>query len=140
MCGLGAFIKTIEIMQREQVISQLWHYGEKLINLINELAKAAGIGDYVKAGGIPCSPWYMTYNTKKEISLPFRTLFSQEMIKKGVLMPWIALCYRHGEHELNKTAIALEHAFKIYAQALEQGSTDGYLQGDVIKPVFRSFN
>ncbi|HRD69469.1 MAG TPA: glutamate-1-semialdehyde 2,1-aminomutase [Legionella sp.] len=140
MCGLGAFVKTVEVMQRQSVVEHMWDYGQKLINLINEKASAAGIADFFKAGGVPCSPWYATYNHLNEVSLPFRTLFSQEMIKSGVLMPWIALSYRHGEKELEKTGMALEKTFKIYAHALEQGSTEGYLKGDVIKPVFRPIN
>jgi glutamate-1-semialdehyde 2,1-aminomutase len=140
MCGLGAFVKTIELMQRFNVVEHLWDYGKKLISLINHKAAAAGISDFFKVGGVECSPWYMTYDHNSDVSLPFRTLFSQEMIKNGVLMPWIALSYRHGDRELEKTAMALERTFKIYARALEQGSTNGYLQGDIIKPVFRRIN
>ena len=140
MCGLGAFVKTVELMQRHNVVEHMWDYGKKLISLFNQKAALAGISDFFKAGGVECSPWYATYDHKGEVSLSFRTLFSQEMIKNGVLIPWIALSYRHGHKELEKTSIALEKTFKIYAHALEQGSTNGYLQGDIIKPVFRRIN
>lgn len=140
MSGLGAFVKTMELMQRDRVVDHIWHYGQQLIDLINTKAAQAGIAEFFKAGGVACSPWYATCDQTGMASLAFRTLFSQEMIKQGVLMPWIAICYRHGELELQKTAMALENAFRVYAQALEQGSTDGLLQGDVIKPVFRRYN
>jgi glutamate-1-semialdehyde 2,1-aminomutase len=140
MSGLGAFVKTIEFMQRNNVVAHLWDYGQKLIHLMNEQAARFGIADFFKAGGVPCSPWYLTYDSQGAVSLPFRTLFSQELIKNGVLMPWIALCYRHGNKELEKTADALEKTFKIMAQALEEGSVAGYLQGESIKPVFREVN
>ena len=68
-----------------------------------------------------------------------RTLFSQEMIKGGVLMPWIALSYQHGDAELALTKQALTSAFSVYKKALEQG-VDSYLIGDAIKPVFRRIN
>ena len=68
-----------------------------------------------------------------------RTLFSQEMIKQGVLMPWIALSYRHGEQELALTKAALTSALRVYKQALENG-VEHYLLGDAIKPVFRQKN
>ena len=55
-------------------------------------------------------------------------------------MPWIALSYRHGDLELEKTAAALDRALPVYAQALEQQTTDGLLQGAAIKPVFRCYN
>lgn len=140
MCGLGAFVKTVELMQRDNVVPHIWDYGKKLITLINEKASSAGIADYFKANGVACSPWYATYDSSGEVSLSFRTLFSQEMIKNGVLMPWIALSYRHTDKELEKTAIALEASFEVYARALEKGSTEGYLKGASIKPVFRRIN
>jgi glutamate-1-semialdehyde 2,1-aminomutase len=140
MCGLGAFVKTVEFMRQYQVVEHLWSYGKALISLMNEKAAQAGIADFFKAGGVDCSPWYETYDVKGEISLAFRTLFSQEMIKNGVLMPWVALSYRHGDKELQKTAAALEKTFKVYAHAIEQGSTEGYVHGEIIKPVFRRHN
>lgn len=140
MSGLGAFVKTVELVQRDNVVEHLWNYGAKLIQLMNTKALEAGLSEFFKAGGVECSPWYATYDKTGAPNLAYRTLFSQEMIKHGVLMPWIALCFRHGESELEKTAYALENTFKIYAQAIEQGTTDGLLKGAAIKPVFRCHN
>lgn len=140
MCGLGAFVKTVELMKRYNVVEHMWNYGNKLISLMNNKAFEAGISNFFKAGGVDCSPWYATYDQTGQLSLSFRTLFSQEMIKNGVLMPWIALSFRHSEKELEKTSIALEKSFKVYASAIENGSTNGYLKGNVIKPVFRRYN
>jgi len=140
MCGLGAFVKNVEFLKKENVIEHLWQYGRDLIELINLKAKEAGIGEYFKAGGVECSPWYATYDAEGKMSLPMRTLFSQEMIRNGVLMPWIALSYRHGQEELELTAKALEKTFVVYKKAIDAGTTDGLLIGDVIRPVFRSHN
>jgi glutamate-1-semialdehyde 2,1-aminomutase len=140
MCGLGAFVKTVEYMQKNKTIEHMWLYGQKLIDLINRKAKEAGVNSYFKAGGVPCSPWYMTYGPDGEVDLAFRTLFAQEMLKSSVLIPWIALSHSHGENELDLTEKALESAFSVYKNAIDSGSTDGYLKGDVIKPVFRTFN
>jgi len=54
-------------------------------------------------------------------------------------MPWVALSYRHGEEELTMTEYAIEKAFNIYKQALSNG-VDNYLEGEIIKPVFRKHN
>jgi glutamate-1-semialdehyde 2,1-aminomutase len=102
-------------------------------------AQAHGIADSFKVGGVPCSPFYLTLDKSGANSLALRTLFSQEMIKNGVLMPWIALSYRHGDAELALTEQALDAAFRVYRRALEEG-TENYLQGPVIKPVFRKYN
>ena len=46
---------------------------------------------------------YITKDSNLSISSQLRTLFSQEMIKRNILMPWISISYSHGDKELNKT-------------------------------------
>lgn len=139
MCGLGAFVKTIDFIEKNNVINHLWDYGSKLITLMNDLAKEFNIEKNFIAGGIECSPYYLTFDKDGNNCLGLRTLFSQEMIKNGVLMPWIALSYAHGDKELEYTKNALINTFKIYQKAVSEGY-EKYLVGDVIKPVFRKYN
>jgi glutamate-1-semialdehyde 2,1-aminomutase len=139
MSGLGAFVATMKFMHQQPVIDHLWTYGEKLIDLFNQLAKSFDINDYIFCSGIVCSPGYTTLDKSGQPCLAMRTLFSQEMIKGGVLMPWIALSYQHGDTELALTKQALTSAFSVYKQALEKG-VDQFLIGDAIKPVFRRIN
>ena len=139
MCGLGAFVATMDFMQRHQVVAHLWDYGSRLMNMMKRQAEAHGIAGSFKVGGIACSPYYLTQDAGGASSLPLRTLFAQEMIRQGVMMPWIALSYRHGEAELAATERAVDHAFGIYRRALDEG-VDKYLVGPAIKPVFRKHN
>jgi glutamate-1-semialdehyde 2,1-aminomutase len=139
MSGLGAFVETIKFMKKNKVVEHLWEYGKELINLINQMAKEYGIEKNFVAGGIECSPYYLTFDKNGENSLGLRTLFSQEMIKNGVLIPWIALSYSHGEKELEITKNALEKTFEVYKKAVDDGY-EKYLVGSPIKPVFRKFN
>ena len=139
MSGLGAFIETIKFMKKNNVIEHLWQYGSKLIFMMNNLAKRFEIEKNFVAGGIECSPYYLTFDKDGQNSLALKTLFSQEMIKNKVLMPWITFSYAHGEKELEITKKALERTFEIYKKAVDEGY-EKYLLGDVIKPVFRKFN
>ena len=139
MNGLGAFVATINFMQKHDVVGHLWRYGERLMALMSALAERHGVSSSFKVGGFPCSPYYLTLDEHGANSLPLRTLFAQEMVRNGVLMPWIALSWRHGDVELAMTETALDSAFKIYRKALEDG-VDRYLVGPAIKPVFRKTN
>ena len=139
MSGLGAFLETMKFMEEQKVVEHLWAYGGKLIKLMNDTAKKYGIEKNFIAGGVECSPYYLTFDKDGQSSLGLRTLFSQEMIKNGVLIPWIALSYLHGEEELELTKKALESTFEIYKKAVDEGF-EKYLVGDVIKPVFRKYN
>jgi glutamate-1-semialdehyde 2,1-aminomutase len=139
MCGLGAFVATINMMQNHNIVDHLWDYGNKLVALMQCKAEEYGVENSFKVGGAACSPYYSTLDSSGSISMPLRTLFSQEMIKNGVLMPWISLSHSHGEEELVITEKALDATFSVYRKALNKG-IDQYLTGPVIKPVFRKFN
>jgi len=139
MCGLGAFIRNIEFIQQNNVIEHIWAYGSKLINLMNNLAKYYGIEKNFIAGGIECSPNYLTIDKNGNNCFGLRTLFAQEMIKNGIIMPWISISFMHKDEELDMTKKALEKTFKIYKKAVDEGYRK-YLIGDVIKPVFRKYN
>lgn len=139
MSGLGAFVETMKFMKEHNVVEHMWNYGGKLIDLMNHTAKKYGIEKNFIAGGIECSPYYLTLDQNGQNSLGLRTLFAQEMIKNKVLMPWIALSYAHGEKELDITKSALEKTFDVYKKAVDVGY-EKYLVGNVIKPVFRKYN
>lgn len=139
MSGLGAFVATMGLMQRNGVIEHLWDYGDKLIAMVQRKAEEHEISESFKIGGVACSPYFLTKDSTGASSLALRTLFIQEMIRTNVLMPWIALSYRHGEAELAATERAVDQAFAVYRCALDEG-VDKYLEGPVIKPVFRKYN
>lgn len=139
MSSLGAFVETINQYKQLNVIDHIQKTGNKLINGFNSIAKEFGISDYFKVVGTPYSPNYLTFDNDGNSSLGLRTLFSQEMIKNKVLMPWIAMSWSHKEHEIEIALEAGRKALKVYKKALE-GSFSDFLEGDVIKPVFRKFN
>jgi glutamate-1-semialdehyde 2,1-aminomutase len=139
MSGMGAFVETVKIYREENVIRHLWEYGEKLFNGVNDISRELGIQDYFYMDGGYVSMNYMTKDKSGAISMPFRTLFAQEMIKNNVLIPWIAPSMSHGDTELNITMTAVRNSLQVVKKALNDG-IEKYLVGHVIKPVFRQFN
>jgi glutamate-1-semialdehyde 2,1-aminomutase len=139
MSALGAFIKTVEILERDNVINHFWDYGTKLINGANEISRNLGLIDYFYFEGFPCSPSYVTKDITGCISLPFRTLFIESMMDRHVMIPYIAISFSHNEKELESTLDAIRYSLNIYKKALEEG-LEFYLKSDVIKPVFRKYN
>ena len=139
MSGLGAFLATEEYLKRENVIEYVWQYGHKLKTSMNEIAKAHELQDYFQVEGVSCSPSYKTKDQDGKMSLSFKTLFMQEMIKNGILMPWISIAFRHTDEILNKTLVAVDKSLEIYKKALTNG-IHNYLIGPPVKPVFRKFN
>lgn len=139
MSGLAAFIATMDFMDKHHVIDHLWRYGADLSTAINAAAEQAGIARHFFAAGPAVSPYYATVTADGAPWFELRTLFAQEMIKQGVLMPWLAISYRHGKAELEKTQKALAAAMDVCARGVAEG-LDKYLVGPTVKPVFRRFN
>lgn len=139
MCGLGAFMKTLEILKRDNSIDYIWKYGQKVMNEMNSIATEFGLKDYFSVEGYPCSAIYVCKDKTNNISLEYRTLFLQEMIKNNIIMPWVAPSTAHNENDFEMTATAVRKALKVYSQALETG-IDKFLVGPAVKPVFRTKN
>jgi glutamate-1-semialdehyde 2,1-aminomutase len=139
MCGLGAFIETVRIYQEKDVCRHLWSYGARLRDGLTAVARECGVQDFFVMDGPAICLNYLTRDKQGEVSTKFRTLFSQEMIREGVLMPWVAISYAHGDSELDITLTAARKALKVYAAALE-GDIKQFLTGPEIRPVFRKHN
>jgi len=139
MSSLGAFVATLDFMQDNPVIDHFWSTGKSVVDRFNRLTSKYRLEDRFEALGVACSPYYTIVDENGENDLAMRTLFLQEMVKQKVLMPCIALCYRHDEQALDHMEQALDKALEICALAAQRGF-DGYLQGAVVKPVFRKHN
>lgn len=139
MCSLGAFIETIKQYSIIGVIPQIEKSGKSLIYGFNEIAKDLSILDFFEMIGTPYSPNYITKDKFGDHSLVMRTLFSQEMIKNNVLMPWVALSWSHKDEEIEIALNAGRKALNVYKKALIEGA-EKYLVGPSIKPVFRKYN
>jgi glutamate-1-semialdehyde 2,1-aminomutase len=139
MSGLGAFLETLAVYRELDVCAHMWHYGARLRDGLKALAVECGVQDHFVIDGPAISLNYLTLDSKGVPSLEFRTLFAQEMIRNGVLMPWIAVSYAHGDAELDITLDAARKALTVYRQALDNG-VDAFLEGAPIRPVFRKYN
>jgi glutamate-1-semialdehyde 2,1-aminomutase len=139
MCGMGAFVETLKVYEELDVVGRIWDSGRKLSDGMNELAREFGVADCFQFIGVPCSPNFITKDKTGQVSLEYRTLFVQEMIRNGVLIPWVAISYSHQDAEIDMALEAGRKSLKVYSRALEEG-IDKYLQGRPIKPVFRKFN
>ena len=139
MPGLGAFLETVRIYEKENVTDLLWQYGKKLKAGLSEIAQRHGLAQHFVMDGPAISLNYLTLDHDRKPSMALRTLYAQEMIKRGVLMPWIAISQSHGDAELAMTLEAADGALGMLKQALD-GKVEDFLQGPAIRPVFRSHN
>ncbi len=139
MSSLGAFGETINVYKELNVTDHIWEMGRKLVSGLNCIAAEYSLQDYFYTEGADCSPNFVVCGKDKRPSLEYRTVFCQELIKAGILMPYIAIAYEHTDKEIDVTLEAVRKAMKVYSDALN-GNVNQFIIGNVIKPVFRKYN
>ncbi|MGM9967103.1 MAG: glutamate-1-semialdehyde 2,1-aminomutase [Rummeliibacillus sp.] len=139
MSSLGAFIETVKVYQELDVTKQIWKRGNELVTGLKEIAKEFLLEDYFYIQGADCSPNFVVCDKKKSPSLEYRTVFCQEMIEHGILMPYIAIAYEHSEDNISYTLDIARKGIKKYADSLN-GDVKQFIKGNIIKPVFRKYN
>jgi glutamate-1-semialdehyde 2,1-aminomutase len=137
--SIAAAIATINELRDKDVISHIWKVGEELQDGFNRLSRELGLGELVTMKGYPCSPIIICRDQEGEISLPYRTLFLQDMIANGVLVPYIAPSFSHTEREVEITLNAARNALTNYKASLNM-RLEGRLHGLPVKSVFRRYN
>jgi glutamate-1-semialdehyde 2,1-aminomutase len=137
--SLAAAIATMNTYRAEPVIGHLYRQGKKLRDGIEEAARRHGVSEFVKVLGRDCCLAYTTLDQRGEPSQAFRSLFLQETIRRGVLMPSLVVSYTHDESAISQTVEAADEALAIYARALEDG-VDRFLVGRPSRLVYRRFN
>lgn len=136
--AMAAGIATMRVYQQNDVIGYLDQQGKKLITGINQAIAHWGLEGYFGLTGLPCNLAYFTRDLEKRPSQPFRTLFLQEMIRRGFIAPSLVVSYSHSDRDIQLTIEAVSEALGIYKQALENG-IEHHLIGRPVKPVFRQY-
>jgi glutamate-1-semialdehyde 2,1-aminomutase len=138
--AIAAAIKTIEIIRDENLIVRFADIGRKIKQGIIDAASKTNISDYVHVGGYDCKPIFSLLDSKKNSCMKMRTLFLQETIKRGLMMPYIVPCRAHTDEIIDNALVIIEQAFIVISQGIIAGNIDSLIEGDIVKPVFRKFN
>lgn len=133
--ALAAAIATMHVYRSEPVVEQLYRQGERLQRGMLEAVRRHGMGDYVTIAGRPCNLLFGTRGPDGQPSQAYRTLFLQELIRRGVLAPSFIVSYSHTDEDIDKTVDAIDGALGVYKRALDEG-TDRYLVGSPSRHVF----
>lgn len=137
--AMAAAIATMEVYRHEPVIEHLVRQGTKLRNALNQVATAHGLQNHFHVSGHPACLVYATFDAAGEPSQMFRTLFLQEIIRRGILAPSLVVSYTHSDEDIEKTIDAISEALVVYKCALDH-KVETFLMGRPSEHVFRSFN
>lgn len=139
---LRATQKTLQLLLENDfaITQKIWQTGKTIKEAYNKIATQYNINDRTQILGIDCRPYFSFTHQNGEQDPILRTLFMQEMIKRGVLLQTINPAYTHNDSEITQTIEAFEIALKVIAQAIDENNARDLLIGNEVKPVFRKYN
>ncbi len=137
--ALAASLETLRTYREQGVVEFLWRQGERLQTLIDRSIAENHLGGFFQLIGRPCNLVFAADDQDGRRSQAFRTLFLQEMIRRGVIAPSFVVSFSHTDADIERTGQAVHEALAVYRKALDEG-IEKYLEGRPVKPVNRKFN
>jgi glutamate-1-semialdehyde aminotransferase len=142
---MAAALTTIKIMERENVCDKLWSYGRRLKEAIETSARAYNLPVLCHGNAVRFVIKFTRFDSDPEFGadpgyledLAAKSLFLQEMVKRGVLMgvPTFSTA-SHTTKDLLTTTKAIDETFAIMAAA--KGDYASKLEGACLgAPVIR---
>jgi glutamate-1-semialdehyde aminotransferase len=108
-----ASLKTIEILERDNILATVRKKGEMFGNLVEDIVKKSGYD--VEFSGAPLMP-FITFNKDKDgLYKKLRPAFYTELIRRKVfLQPFHHgyVCYRHTDEDLRYSANMIAESFE----------------------------
>ena len=137
--ALAASLETIRTYREQNVVDFLWRQGERLRALVSQSIAENRLDGFFELIGRPCNLVFGTRDQDHNRSQAFRTLFLQELIRRGVIAPSFVVSFSHSDTDIERTAEAVYEAHVVYRKALDEG-IEKYLEGRPVKPVDRRYN
>jgi glutamate-1-semialdehyde 2,1-aminomutase len=137
--GLAAYLAVSKAYAERDVVAEMELQGTKLRSGLVQVAKQCGMEEHVIVTGRPSCLVFATKDHNGQPSQAFRTLFIQELLRRGILAQSLVISAAHTDADINQTIDAAAQALEIYSRAIEAGTTDGLLAGRPVAPAIREF-
>lgn len=133
--GLAAAMATMAFYEAKPVIETFDRQGARLAAGFAEASARHGLTEHVKPIGFPSNLLFATTDPDGNPSQSYRSLFLQETIRRGVIMPSLVVSYSHDDAAIDATIDAIDGALGVYAKAMEDGA-EAFLEGPPSRYVF----
>ena len=131
--GPAAALKTLEVMEREKSWETITQIGSNISNKWQELSEKYDLS--IKTWGLPALSGY-TFN-----ALAYKTLITQEMLKKGYLATnSVYVCIEHTQDLVNGYFSELDPIFAIIKECENGRDVKSLLEGPLCHNGFERLN
>ena len=135
--SLAAFRAVVRAYAETDPVATMERQGAKLAAGVNAVAAEAGIGEALSVLGRPSCQIFRTADAGGSPSQPMRTLFLQEILRRGVLGPSYVSSAAHTDADVEQTVEAARGATVAYRKALETGRPEALFEGRPVAPAHR---
>ncbi|SDL79051.1 glutamate-1-semialdehyde 2,1-aminomutase [Nonomuraea maritima] len=136
--SLTAFRAVVRAYEEEDPIAVMEERGRALAEGVNAAAAELGVRDHVAAVGRPSCLVFTAADHEGRPSQAYRTLFIQELLRRGVLGQSFVVSAAHTTGDVAHTVEAVREALVVYGKALDAGGVTGFLKGRPVAPALRS--
>ena len=135
--GPTAALATLKVMEREKSWEQITEIGNKMRSVWTNLANNHGID--ISISGIPS---ISTYSFNYEDGLKYKTLLTQEMLKKGFLASTnFYASIAHEDRFMEQYSVSLNDVYSVIKDCINQESNlDDLLKGPICHSGFKRLN
>jgi len=137
--AMAACLATIDEFKKHKVVQHNHSIGEALIQRTSTAISRSKLSDYIQVASTPWMTTFIFRDKNKDPCFGLRTLFLQEMIKRGVLFQGAFVpCFSHQQDDVSYFEEAFEESCVVYSKGLESSYRE-FLIGEPVKPVFRRY-
>ena len=131
--GPSAALKTLEVMKREKSWEKITQIGGTISKIWKKLGQKYQIP--ISIFGLPA---LIQFKFNSKFNLEYKTLITQEMLKKGYLAAnSVYVCTEHNPNILEGYEKVLDHVFKLIAECENGRSIDKLLEGPICNMNFQ---
>jgi glutamate-1-semialdehyde 2,1-aminomutase len=118
-------------------VATMERQGRALADGVNAAAAEAGIAEHLSVVGRPSCQVFRTTDADGQPSQAMRTLFLQEILRRGVLGQSYVISAAHTDADVALTVDAARAATMVYRKALETGRPEELFDGRAVAPAHR---
>lgn len=138
VASIAAALKVLDILEHTDALARIEANGRVLQDGFNALAKLAGLADRLSCVGHPSWSLVRFRDADGKDSLLLRSLVSQELVKRGILvLVTHNMTAAHDHTVVHQALEAYAAAMKTVAGWLQDPHPERFLEGEMIQSVFR---
>ena len=128
LLSLASFLAVVDILKTEPVHKRIFEIGNRIKNEFNKLAKK--YGSKIECIGLGPRLEFLYHNIQGKDDIHVKTLFMQEIVKRGVFFVWNMLpSYKLSDDDVDYTIKVFDTALKITTKAEQEGKISEMLEG-----------